>query len=64
MRAALDEIRPALDADAGWIDITVAGLATRLRDLVDVMQDCQRLRAAIADGRDPGSLSSLSHLTH
>ncbi len=56
LRAALDEIRPALDADAGWIDITVAGLVVRLRDLVDVMQDCRRLRDAIADGRDPGEL--------
>jgi uncharacterized membrane protein YccC len=56
LRAALDEIRPVLDADAGWIDITVAGLVLRLRDLVDVIQDCQRLRDAIADGRDPNQL--------
>ena len=56
LRAALDEIRPTLDADAGWIDITVAGLVARLRDLVDVMQDCQLLRKAIAAGRDPGEL--------
>jgi uncharacterized membrane protein YccC len=56
LRAALDEIRPTLDADAGWIDITVAGLVLRLRELVDVMQDCQRLREAIADGRDPDQL--------
>jgi uncharacterized membrane protein YccC len=56
LRVALDEIRPTLDADAGWIDITVAGLALRLRQLVDVMQDCQRLREAIADGRNPGQL--------
>jgi uncharacterized membrane protein YccC len=56
LRAALDEIRPALDADAGWIDITVAGLVLRLRDLVDVVQDCRRLRDTIADGRDPGQL--------
>ena len=56
MRAALDEIRPALDADAGWIDITVAGLVVRLRNLVDVMQDCRLLREAIADGRNPDLL--------
>jgi uncharacterized membrane protein YccC len=56
LRAVLGEIRPTLDADAGWIDITVAGLVVRLRELVDVMQDCQRLREAIADGRDPGEL--------
>jgi uncharacterized membrane protein YccC len=56
LRAALDELRPTLDADAGWIDITVAGLVTRLGEFVDVMQDCQRLREAIADDRDPGEL--------
>jgi uncharacterized membrane protein YccC len=56
LRAALDELRPALDADAGWIDITVAGLVLRLRDLVDVVQDCRRLRDAVADGRDPAEL--------
>jgi uncharacterized membrane protein YccC len=56
LRAALDELRPTLDPDAGWIDITVAGLVLRLRDLVDVVQDCRRLRDAIADGRDPAEL--------
>ncbi|PWT88448.1 MAG: FUSC family protein [Proteobacteria bacterium] len=53
LRAALDKVRPALGADAGWIDVSIAGLAVRLRNLVDVMQDCQLLREAIADGRDP-----------
>jgi uncharacterized membrane protein YccC len=56
LRAALDEVRPPLGADAGWIDVSIAGLVTRLRNLVDVMQDCQLLREAIADGGDPGSL--------
>lgn len=56
LRAALDEVRPHLDADAGWVDITRAGLAARLRNLVDVMQDCQLLREAIADGRDTASV--------
>jgi uncharacterized membrane protein YccC len=57
LRAALDEARPALDADAGWTDVTVAGLVIRLRNLVDVMQDCLLLREAIADGRNPESLA-------
>jgi uncharacterized membrane protein YccC len=56
LRAALDEVRPALDTDAGWIDITVAGLVARLRNLVDVIWDCQLLRETIADGCDPDSL--------
>jgi uncharacterized membrane protein YccC len=47
---------PALDADAGWTDVTVAGLVIRPRNLVDVMQDCRLLREAIADGRNPESL--------
>ncbi|MGY8668737.1 FUSC family protein [Bradyrhizobium sp. UFLA05-109] len=53
LRAELDEVRPVLDADAGWIDIRVTGLVVRLRELVDVMQDCRLLRGAIADGRNP-----------
>jgi uncharacterized membrane protein YccC len=56
LRTALDGMRPTLDADAGWIDITVAGLVVRLRDLVDVMRDCQLLREAITDGRNPSEL--------
>jgi uncharacterized membrane protein YccC len=56
LRVALDQVRPALDAAAGWIDITVAGLVVRLRNLVDVMQDCQLLREAIAEERNPDLL--------
>ena len=56
LRAALDEVQPALDVDAGWTDITVAGLVVRLRNLVDVMHDCRLLREAIADGRHPDAL--------
>jgi uncharacterized membrane protein YccC len=56
LRAVLDEARPVLNADAGWADVTVAGLIVRLRNLVDVMEDCRLLRGAIADGRDPDSL--------
>jgi uncharacterized membrane protein YccC len=53
LRAALAAIQPALDADAGWSEITAVGLASQLRHLVDIMQDCHALRMAIADGRDP-----------
>ena len=56
LRTSLHEVRPALDADAGWTDIMVAGLVIRLRNLVDVMQDCQLLREAIAEGRHPDLL--------
>jgi uncharacterized membrane protein YccC len=56
LRSALAEIQPALDADAGWREMIVAGLVTRLRNLVDIMQDCQLLGEAITGGRDPEQL--------
>src|SRR5262245_23122385 len=56
LRAALDEARPALDADAGWTDIMVVGLVIRLRNFVDVMHGCQLLHEAIAEGRNPDLL--------
>jgi uncharacterized membrane protein YccC len=56
LRAALDEVPPALNADGGWTEIMAAGLVTQLRHLVEIIQDCQVLREAIADGRDPDSL--------
>jgi uncharacterized membrane protein YccC len=56
LRAALSEVQPALDRDAGWNEIMLADLVTRLRHLVEIMQDCLSLREAIADGRDPEQL--------
>jgi uncharacterized membrane protein YccC len=55
LRAALDVLAP-LGADAGWIDIMAAGYCARLRNLVDIVQDCRLLQEAIGDGRDPGRL--------
>lgn len=57
LRAALDQARPVLDADAAWTDITAAGLVIRLRYLVDIMRDCQLLREGIAEDRDPDTLN-------
>lgn len=56
LRAALGKVQPASNADGGWTEIMAAGLVTQLHHLVDIMQDCQVLREAIADGRDPDSL--------
>ncbi|MCC8943973.1 FUSC family protein [Bradyrhizobium sp. Arg62] len=56
LRAALDEVRPALNVDANWTDIAINGLAIRLRNLIDVARDCRLLREAIVDDRDPDSL--------
>jgi uncharacterized membrane protein YccC len=53
IRAALAEMRPALEANAGWTEIMAASLMIQLRNLVDIMQDCHALRLAIADRRDP-----------
>jgi uncharacterized membrane protein YccC len=56
LRAALNEVQPQLGADANWNEIMVAGFVIRLRNLMDITRDCQLLRAAIADGRDPDLL--------
>jgi len=56
MRAALGEVQLASNAGGGWTEIMAAGLVTQLRHLVEIIQDCQVLREAIADGRDPDSL--------
>jgi uncharacterized membrane protein YccC len=56
LRITLDEVSPALNVDGGWTEIMAAGLVTQLRHLVEIIQDCQVLREAIADGRDPDSL--------
>jgi len=60
LRTALDEIQPQFGANARWIEIMAAGFVVRLRNLMDVMGDCQLLREAIADGRDPDSLALAS----
>jgi uncharacterized membrane protein YccC len=56
LRSALDDAQPQLDAHTTWIEIMVAGCVVRLRNLVDITRDCQLLRGAIADGRNPDSL--------
>lgn len=53
---SIDEIRPTLNADSDWTDITISGLTMRLRNFVDVMRDCQLLRDAIASDRNPDHL--------
>jgi len=55
LRAALAEVQP-MNTDGGWIEIMAAGLATQLRHVVGIIQDCLILREAIADGRDPEQL--------
>lgn len=57
LRAALDGLRLRPGADATWTETMAAALAIRLRNLVDVVRDCRLLREAIADGRDPDTLT-------
>jgi len=52
LRAAIAAQKPKLDANASWDRILVASLLIRLRELVDLSQDCKALRLAIAAGHD------------
>jgi uncharacterized membrane protein YccC len=52
LRAALAEMRPTLHADASWHEIMTANLLIRLRELVDISEDCRALGAAIAADED------------
>ena len=56
LRAALDEVQPVLNTDAGWSKIMAAGLVTQLRHVIAIIGDCLALREAIAAGRDPEQL--------
>src|SRR5262249_34511153 len=47
LRSALHKMQPTLGINASWNEIVAAGLVTRLRNLVEIMQDCQALREAI-----------------
>ena len=56
LRADLRAAQPPLGEGASWAQIMAAGLVIRLRQLVDVAQDCRALREAIAAGRDPAEI--------
>ena len=57
MRAALAEMRPALDADAGWSEITAASLDDPAPQSRRYHAGLPALRLAIADDRDPEQLT-------
>ena len=52
LRAAIAAQQPRLDAGASWEQIMIASLLIRLRELVDLSDDCWTLRRAIAAGHD------------
>ncbi|MDI4236547.1 FUSC family protein [Bradyrhizobium sp. Arg237L] len=56
LRAAIMSLRPKLDAHSSWDQVTAANLLIRLRELVDVSDDCRALNRAIAVGKDVSGL--------
>jgi uncharacterized membrane protein YccC len=50
LRAEILRATPVLRADAAWVDILRANLMVRLRELVDLTQDCRTLERHIAKG--------------
>ncbi len=52
LRAVIADLRPPLHADASWNEIMTANLLIRLRELIDISEDCRALSAAIAADED------------
>ncbi|WP_407150722.1 FUSC family protein [Bradyrhizobium sp. ORS 86] len=57
IRAAIAERQSALDGAATWERIITTNLLSRLRELVDVSDDCRALSDAIAAGEDISAVS-------
>jgi uncharacterized membrane protein YccC len=51
LRAGVAEQQPRLGANSSWDDILLASLLIRIRELIDVSQDCRVLNDAIRNGR-------------
>ncbi|WP_407177283.1 FUSC family protein [Bradyrhizobium sp. STM 3562] len=56
LRTAIASLRPKLDAQSSWDQITAANLLMRLRELVDASEDCRALNRAIANDEDVSRL--------
>ncbi|MGJ4998986.1 FUSC family protein [Bradyrhizobium sp. HKCCYLS3077] len=52
LRTDIDALRPSLQGNSSWHQIMTASLLIRLRELVDIAEDCRALNAAIAAGTD------------
>lgn len=61
LRAAITALRPPLRSDASWHEIMTANLLIRLRDLVDISEDCRTLSTAIAADQDTSQIPLASH---
>lgn len=56
LKAAIDAHQPRLGAESSWDRIMVSNLLSRLRELVEISEDCRALSRAIATGRDPSRI--------
>jgi uncharacterized membrane protein YccC len=52
LRTAITSLRPKLDDHSSWDRLMAANLLIRLRELVDVSDECRALNRAIAAGED------------
>ena len=50
LRSRLEMLQATRETNAAWKELMIAGLAIRLRDLVDVMLECRAVREMIATG--------------
>ncbi|MDB5656645.1 MAG: hypothetical protein JWQ94_4258, partial [Tardiphaga sp.] len=53
LRAAISAQLPTLNRGSSWNEIMTASLLMRMRELVDISQDCRVLNQAIAEGGRP-----------
>jgi uncharacterized membrane protein YccC len=53
LREAIGRLEPAIDAAAGWREMVLSSLLLRLRELVDIWQDCRELWRHIERGGGP-----------
>jgi uncharacterized membrane protein YccC len=53
LRESIAALLPKLHAGSSWTEIVTASLLMRMRELVDVSQDCRVLNQAIAEGARP-----------
>ncbi|CCE11176.1 putative efflux transporter permease; fusaric acid resistance pump [Bradyrhizobium sp. STM 3843] len=57
LHSAISALRPALDANTSWDQIMTASLLIRLRELIDISEDCRALNTAIAADADSSQVA-------
>ncbi|MGY3453398.1 FUSC family protein [Bradyrhizobium sp. USDA 4353] len=56
LRAEIAALRASLEGHSSWDQIMIASLLIRLRELVDIAEDCRALNAAIATSQDTANV--------